>query len=96
MEKKLLPKGTKVYDIRYGWGEIERHNENLRYEYDVFFTNQDTGSKFGYSYDSEGYVEKAYLTPLLSLTEYNLTNGGFTPITEFDFDKPQINDVGYF
>jgi hypothetical protein len=32
---------------------------------------------------------------LLSLTAYNLKDGGFTPLSEYD-NSPKVNDIGYF
>jgi hypothetical protein len=32
---------------------------------------------------------------LLSLTPYNLKNGGLTPLSEYD-NSPKVNDIGYF
>jgi hypothetical protein len=32
---------------------------------------------------------------LLSLTPYNLKDGGFTPLSEYD-NSPKVGDIGYF
>ena len=41
-----------------------------------------------------GYCDLNDFNATLSLTEYDLVNGGFTPLS--DYNKPQKFDVGYF
>lgn len=91
MSNKLLPIGTKVFDVRYGWGEVIETNSERYYPIKVSFNNN-----IGLSYTENGYYESTHNNPILSLTEYNLKDGGFTPITEFDPDAPKVGDVGYF
>jgi hypothetical protein len=84
---KKLPIGTKVFDINHGWGEItgespEHYSVHWHHISDFFRKSNGTlkGSEIKF--------------PALSLTEYTLENGGFTPITEYG--KPKVGDRGYF
>ena len=86
---KKLPIGTRVFDVLYGWGEVIEYKEGLYTPLTIRFKNGNIDL-----YTKEGKVTQRSITPILSLTEYNLTEGGFTPITEFD--KPKIGDLGYF
>ncbi len=89
---KKLPIGTRVFDITKGWGEvIEYKNPCVTYESNMVVKFNGGGI---YTYTLKGKYNSLDETPLLSLTEYSLETGGFTPIT--DFDKPEIGDFGYF
>jgi hypothetical protein len=83
---KKLPIGTRVFDFRYGWGEVVGHKASPLW---VKFREGHL-----YQYTDEGKFSQRHKFPILSLTEYTLTEGGFTPITEFD--KPSIGCMGYF
>jgi hypothetical protein len=85
---ELLKIGTKVYDIRFGWGEITSVDIELIYSYEVSF------EKITNRYDLEGKYLDTDCNATLSLTEYDLIKGGFTPLS--DYNKPQKFDVGYF
>lgn len=89
---KKLPIGTRVFDITKGWGEVvEYKNPCVAYESNMVVKFNSGGI---YTYTLKGKYNSLDETPLLSLTEYNLTEGGFTSVT--DFDKPEIGDFGYF
>lgn len=82
---KKLEIGTKVFDVRYGWGKIENNTE--RY-YDVNF-----GTHIEH-YQRDGKWSVFDFNPMLSLTEYSLEKGGFTPI---DAEPPlQVGEMAYF
>ncbi len=85
---KHLEIGTKVFDIRFGWGEITSVDIELIYLYEVSF------EKIKNRYNLEGKYLEDDFNATLSLTEYDLINGGFTPLS--DYNKPQKFDVGYF
>ena len=85
--KMLLPIGTKVFDIRYGWGIVNSHRDS-EYHILVKFYND----IISYTNDGKHYTTEN--ASLLSLTEYSLENGGFTPITAWN--KPKVGDIGYF
>jgi hypothetical protein len=85
---ELLKIGTKVFDIRFGWGEISSI-DCKPYSYKAIFSKE--GNIF--YYDMNGKAQ-TYINPTLSLTEYDLINGGFTPLS--DYNKPKKFDVGYF
>jgi hypothetical protein len=76
---KTLPIGTKVYHVFLGEGEVV---ESLKQDFYVKFNEK--GKQY-YNHSSVG---------LLSLTEYTLEKGGFTPISEYG--KPKVGDLGYF
>lgn len=90
-EKKILPVGTKVFDVRYGWGEIQSVYTCDTFPLLTWFHDYEIGT----SYTLDGKVLKENLTPMLSLTEYTLEKGGFTPISEY-WNKPKVGDWGYF
>lgn len=93
MEKRLLPIGTKVFDVRYGWGEIFEHSVGSIYELIVDFKRPNGTYQ---NYNCDGMYSVLHKNPILSITEYTLEKGGFTPITDFDFDAPKVGDLGYF
>ena len=89
-EERLLPVGTKVFDVRYGWGQVDDSQKDASYPLSIKFDNQE----YEY-YTLEGMYLDYDTTPLLSLTEYTLENGGFTAISEY-WGKPKVGDWGYF
>lgn len=86
--KNLLPIGTKVFDIRFGWGVVESVTNSLPYPIIVQFVIENC------TYTENGSLPTIDNCPTLSLSEYNLVSGGFTSIT--DLDKPKVGYVGYF
>lgn len=88
-EERLLPVGTKVFDVRYGWGEVVNNEDYAHFRICVKFD----GETATYNIDGVNYSTHKY--PLLSLTEYTLEKGGFTPISEY-WTKPKVGDWGYF
>lgn len=88
-ENKIIPLGTKVFDARYGWGVIMQILEG-DYPLAVVF------KEFSEDYRSDGSLFYSDKIPSLSLTEYDFKKGGFTSITEYDFDAPKIGDFGFF
>lgn len=88
-ENELLPIGTPVYDIRYGWGKVTSYNLDNQYVLRCDFNQNDS------SYTSKGHLVKTHKTPLLSLTEYSLEKGGFTSIELYQ-TMPKVGDWGYF
>lgn len=87
-KEKLLPVGTKVFDARFGWGEVKEGYEGVGYPLEVFFKKDNKTAWTSYTLD--GRLFKEDLTPSLSLTEYDYVNGGFTPISEY---KGENNNV---
>jgi hypothetical protein len=82
---KKLKIGTKVFDIRFGWGEVSTYQENTFY---VIF------GQVLQSYEYNGKWSVYDINPTLSLTEYSLEKGGFTPI---DTEPPlQVGEMAYF
>lgn len=88
-KENLPPVGTKVYHFEHGWGTIDNIDKlNPNYPLDIKFEGIDD------SFTEDGRDSTADNIPTLSLTEYDLINGGFTPISEWN--KPKVGDVGYF
>ena len=76
--------GTRLFDIRFGWGE-SFNNDNGFYPIGVNLN----GIKPAYRTDGEAGDGHKWL----SLTEYNLTTGGFTAI---DSEPPlEVGDMAY-
>lgn len=91
-EKKILPVGTKVFDALFGHGEVA---ETLFYDertsrIRVLFKDGEEKA-----YNQDGKYSSHHKNPTLSLTEYTLEKGGFTPISEY-WIRPKIGDWGYF
>lgn len=72
MEKQIFKVGDKVFDIFYGWGEVKEIQEEgihvIRVDFDNYSTN----------YTKDGKDYHTHLSPILSFTEYDLVNGGFS------------------
>jgi hypothetical protein len=85
-----LPIGTKVFDICFGWGEIYEYKKFRKNDFALFVDF----NKNKESYTINGKYRLSDFNPTLSLTEYDLINGGFTPLS--DYGKPEKFDVGYF
>lgn len=90
MKEQLLPVGVKVFDVQFGWGEIDEILKNDKYPLLVKIIKD--GNNCAYTIDGKNF--ETDLVPTLSLTEYTLENGGFTPLS--DYNKPKVGDIGYF
>ena len=88
---KKLEIGTKVFDVRYGWGEVIRIVKES--EYDIIVEYEDKNGQRE-EYDKNGKWISGDLVSLLSLTEYSLEKGGFTPIHA---EPPlQVGELAFF
>jgi len=77
-----MKEGTKVFDIRHGWGvSYDRFSFNFPIGVN-FQTNQVTYKRNG----EDGVTDSIFL----SLTEYNFIDGGFTAI-----DSLKVGDMVY-
>ena len=76
MKETIFREGDRVYDIRYGWGTVVKHNDSENYPISVKF-DQDISQEFMY-YTECGKSYKLDNAGLLSFTEYDLVNGGFS------------------
>ena len=90
---KKLPIGTKVFEINNGWGYISEVNENNSPIYMVTFESESKIRTLQMSEDGKIFRDNDMI-PTVSLTEYDLINGGFTPLS--DYNKPKVGDFGYF
>lgn len=88
-EERLLPVGTRVFDVQFGFGKVKENDTLAFYPLDVEFDE----NAERYTRDGELFLNDK--VPVLSLTEYPLENGGFTPISEY-FNNPKVEDWGYF
>ena len=71
-----MEKGIKVYDIRHGHGKVSKNEDVYKNGYPLL-VNFKSGLSITYTLKGKSDVsEKVFL----SLTEYDLINGGFTPI----------------
>lgn len=93
-QELLPPVGTKVWDaVKYPGldGKIKEHGNIIdKFPLRVKFKGIDEMV----SYTAEGKYNTVSPIQQLSATPYDLINGGFTPISEWN--KPKIGDVGYF
>jgi len=88
-KKKLVPVGTTVYYWQIPCaGVVSEHLGNEDYPLEVEFGDE------RFSVTPEGKVNKCDYGPSISLTSYDLVNGGFTPLSEWD--KPKLGDHGFF
>ena len=86
MEKEIFRVGDKVFDIRYGWGTIIKYNATQNYPIEVKFDKNDLEEIIRYTKYGKDY--KLDDAGLLSFTEYDLVNGGFSqerPINYKDY-----------
>ena len=72
--------GDRVFDIRFGWGEVKEIQEEGIHVVRVDFDNCSSS----YTKDGKGYHTD--LSPLLSFTEYDLVNGGFSQERPINYD----------
>jgi hypothetical protein len=91
--ENLLPIRTKVFEINNGWGFISEVNENNRPIYMVTFESVSQIRTLQMSEDGKIFRDNDMI-PTVSLTEYTLENGGFTPLS--DYNKPKVGDFGWF
>jgi len=72
---KKLEIGTRVFDIRWGWGAIVEYREDFdKISYPIIVRFDGKGIS---TYTLSGVHSMGDSSPLLSLTEYSLENGGF-------------------
>lgn len=74
---KIFEIGDRVYDIRYGWGEVTRYQDH--YKYDMVFpvvVKFDSNSDMEIVYTLDGKSGIGKVLPTLSFREYSII--GFT------------------
>ena len=76
MEKEIFRVGDRVFDIRHGWGTIVKYNATQNYPIEVEFDKDDLEELIYYTKYGKDY--KLDDAGLLSFTEYDLVNGGFS------------------
>jgi len=74
--KTIFKEGDKVFDVRYGWGEVIYIIDNGLYRVKVMY---EYGTN---TYTSDGFHLKTDLIPILSFTEYTLQG--------FSQERPEI------
>lgn len=76
MEKQIFKVGDRVFDVRHGWGTIVKYNATQNYPIEVKFDKNDLEELIRYTKYGKDY--KLDDAGLLSFTEYDLVNGGFS------------------
>ena len=76
MNKQIFKVGDRVFDVRYGWGTIVKYNATQNYPIEVKFDKNDLEELIRYTKYGKDY--KLDDAGLLSFTEYDLINGGFS------------------
>lgn len=87
MKKQIFKVGDKVFDIRYGWGEVTNDNWCDDYPIRAQYHN---GAKDTYTYN--GMCYEGTKTPILSFTEYTLQ--GFSQ--ERPKPQPKVGEMCVF
>lgn len=85
MEKEIFRIGDKVFDIRHGWGTIVKYNATQNYPIEVEFDKDDLEELIYYTKYGKDY--KLNDAGLLSFTEYDLVNGGFSQERPINYEK---------
>lgn len=68
----IFKEGDKVFDFNYGWGKVVDSDYSENYTLLVKFPKKTE------LYTKKGCVLEQNKTPVLSFTEYDLVNGGFS------------------
>lgn len=84
MEKQIFKVGDRVFDIRYGWGTIKKYNANYTFPIGVWFDRKDIQDFIHYLKSGKDY--ELDNVGLLSFTEYDLVNGGFSQERPINYD----------
>ena len=93
MAKKIFEKGDRVFDVRYGWGTIKKYNANCTFPIGVQFDRENIQDLIYYLKSGKDYEIDD--VGLLSFTEYDLINGGFSQERPIDY-KEYIGKWGKF
>ena len=79
--KTIFKVGDRVYDFLHGWGEVKEIQEEgihvVRVDFDNYSTN--------YTRDGKDYHKDIF--PVLSFTEYDLVNGGFSQERPVNYEE---------
>lgn len=91
MEKKIFKKGDRVFDISYGWGKVKEVSEftfNGKTECKVLVCfKQDFNKDISIYYEADGSFKIGSNLQILSFTEYDLVNGGFSQERIIDYSE---------
>lgn len=87
MKKQIFKVGDKVYDVRYGWGEVTHADWREDYPIRVKFKDDSVSS-----YTHDGVWHKKINKPVLSFTEYTLQ--GFSQ--ERPKPQPKVGEMCVF
>ena len=85
--KTIFKKGDRVFDIRFGWGEVFEVDETKKEGVWVEFNENDCRK-----YSNLGLYTEFDVVPMLSFTEYNLN--GFSQ--DRPKKEPQIGSLCFF
>ena len=70
--KTIFKVGDRVFDFLHGWGEVKEIQKDGTHVIKVDFDN------YSSNYTRDGKDYHTDLSPILSFTEYNLIDGGFS------------------
>ena len=79
--KTIFKVGDRVCDFLHGWGEVKEIQKDGTHVIKVDFDN------YSSNYTRDGKDYHTDLSPILSFTEYNLIDGGFTQERPIDYEK---------
>ena len=79
--KTIFKVGDIVFDIRFGWGEVKEIQKDGTHVIKVDFDN------YSSNYTRDGKDYHTDLSPILSFTEYNLIDGGFSQERPIDYGE---------
>lgn len=73
--------GDRVFDFLHGWGEVKEIQKDGTHVIKVDFDN------YSSNYTRDGKDYHTDLSPILSFTEYNLIDGGFSQERPIDYGE---------
>lgn len=79
--KTIFKVGDRVFDFLHGWGEVKEIQKDGTHVIKVDFDN------YSSNYTRDGKDYHTDLSPILSFTEYNLIDGGFSQERPIDYEE---------
>lgn len=79
--KTIFKVGDRVFDFLHGWGEVKEIQKDGTHVIKVDFDN------YSSNYTRDGKDYHTDLSPILSFTEYNLIDGGFSQERPIDYGE---------
>lgn len=79
--KTIFKVGDRVFDFLHGWGEVKEIQKDGTHVIKVDFDN------YSSNYTRDGKNYHTDLLPILSFTEYNLIDGGFSQEKPINYEE---------